>query len=156
MVALCLIGMDVFVLGSPIFSIIGIGFLFLAAGIAALLFLFRDKAFSKLYAFKAMIYGLALIVVFGIFKANAHLGHENALKIVDAIKSYKQDRGGYPEELGQLVPAYMASIPKCSYTTGCKYHYLSSPDYHSLMWTTVQPFGRRIYEFESDQWRYHD
>ena len=90
-------------------------FLVVASGISAIIFLFRDKQFSKLYAIKALIYFTSFIGIIGIFKFNVYIGGENANIVINAINSYYADTGHYPDNLNQLIPNYLDSIPNCAY-----------------------------------------
>ena len=155
-VAILLMAMDAVIMGSPNFGLVVIGLLFFTAGIAALIFLFKNTQFSKLYALKALIYFLALVGLIGIFGVNTHRGYENASTIIEAVDAYHSETGSYPQHLQQLVPSYLGQIPTCSYTAECTFDYYSSPDYHSLMWSTVRPFGRPVYNFETANWGYLD
>ena len=46
---------------------------------------------------------------------------ERSEPIIQAIKSYEQDHGQFPEELGVLVPTYLTAIPRT--TTGDEFRY---------------------------------
>ena len=92
----------------------------------------------------------------GIFGINTHRGYENATTIIRAVDAYRSETGNYPQHLIELIPAYLDQIPNCSYTAKCTYDYYSSPEYHSLMWPTVRPFGRPVYNFETSNWGYLD
>ena len=73
-VAILLMAIDAVIMGSPNLGLVVIGLLFFTAGVAALIFLFKNTQFSKLYALKALIYFLALVGLIGIFGVNTHRG----------------------------------------------------------------------------------
>ncbi len=156
-IACCLLLFDAFFMGVPIFGSIILIFLVLASGISAIIFLFRNKRISKLYAIKALIYFISFISIIGIFKFNTYIGERNANILVNAINSYHADTGIYPENLDQLVPNYLENIPNCAYRMGDnKYRYHIDQDRTDLMYTKVPPFGRRIYYFKTAEWVYVD
>ena len=156
-IVFCLMVFDAFMFGTPSFGLIIMFFLVVASGISAIIFLFRDKRYSKLYAIKALIYFSGIIGIIVIFKFNSYLGGENANIIINAINSYYADTGVYPDNLNQLNPNYLDSIPNCAYRImDYKYHYYVEQDNAYLMWTVIPPWGRRIYNFKNAEWRYFD
>ena len=156
-IAFCLMVFDAFMFGTPSFGLIIMFFFVVASGISAIIFLFRDKQYSKLYAIKALIYFTGFIGIIGIFKFNAYLGGENANIVINAINSYYADTGLYPDNLNQLIPNYLDSIPSCAYRImDYKYRYYVDQDNAFLMWTMIPPWGRRRYNFKNAEWRYFD
>lgn len=153
-IAFCLMFFDAFVFGIPSVGLIVLFFIVCASGISALIFLWRDKKYAKLYAIKATIYFMALVGIVGIFNFNSHMGEKNAQRIIKAVNTYYADNGHYPENLNQLIPIYLERIPKCAYRiTDSQYRYFPDPGDPNLMWAVVPPFGRRIYFFKDAKWR---
>ena len=156
-IAFCLMVLDAFILGIPFLGLIIMFFLIAASGISAIIFLFRDKQYSKLYAIKALIYFTGFIGIIGIFKFNVYIGGENANSVIKAVNSYYVDTGLYPDNLNQLIPNYLNRIPNCAYRImDYKYRYYVDQDSAQLMWTVMPPWGRRIYNFKNAEWRYFD
>jgi len=156
-IAFCLSVFDAFFVGIPIFGSMILVLFVLASGISAIIFLFRDRHFSKLYAIKALIYFTSIIGIIGIFKLNAYIGGQNANVVINAINSYHADAGIYPQNLNQLIPNYLDSIPICAYRiTDNKYKYRVDQDNADLIWIKVPPFGRRNYNFKNAEWTYLD
>lgn len=156
-IAFCLMVFDAFLLGTPFFGLIIMFFLVVASGISAIILLFRDKRYSKLYAIKSLIYFTGFIGIIGIFKFNAYLGGENATIVINAINSYYADTGLYPDSLDELIPNYLDSIPNCAYRImDSKYRYHADHDDTYLMWTVIPPWGRRQYNFKNAEWRNFD
>jgi hypothetical protein len=156
-IAFCLLVFDAFIIGLPFFGLLILFFLVVASGISAIIFLFRGRQFSKLYAIKALIYFTSFIGIIGIFKFNAYIGAENANVVINAINSYYADTGMYPDNLTQLIPNYLDSIPNCAYRMiDYKYRYYVDPDNADLMWTVMPPWGRRNYNFQNAEWTYLD
>jgi len=156
-IAFCLLIFDAFIFGTPFFGLIIMFFLVVASGISAIIFLFRDKQFSKLYAMKALIYFTGFVGIIGIFKFNSYIGGENANIVIDAVNSYYADTSLYPDKLNQLIPNYLDSIPNCAYRImDYKYRYYVDQDNAYLMWTVIPPWGRRNYNFNNAEWTYFD
>jgi len=156
-IAFCLLVFDAFIFGLPFFGLIVLFFIVVASGISAIIFLFQDKQFSKLYAIKALIYLTSFIGIIGIFQFNAYIGGENANVVINAINSYYADTGIYPDDLNQLMPNYLDSIPNCAYRMmDHKYRYYVDQDNANLMWTVMPPWGRRNYNFKNAEWTYLD
>jgi hypothetical protein len=153
-IAVCLMTFDAFIIGIPFLGLIAIFLIGCASGISAFIFLWRDKKFAKLYAIKAAIYLIALMGIFGIFKFNSTIGANNAQAIIKAVNTYYTDSAVYPENLNQLVPIYLESIPACAYRMmNSEFRYFSNQGEPNLMWTVLPPFGRRIYYFKDAEWR---
>ena len=94
---------DALIFGIPSLGLIVLFFIICASGISALIFLWRDKQYAKLYAIKASIYFIALVGIIGIFKFNSSVGAKNAESIITAVNTYYADSGHYPENLNQLI-----------------------------------------------------
>ena len=153
-IAFCLMIFDALIIGIPFLGLIFLFLIVCACGISAFIFLWRDKKYSKLYAIKAAIYLIALMGIFGIFKFNSHMGAKNADSIITAVNAYYADSGHYPENLNQLIPIYLESIPSCAYRmSDNKFRYFSNQGDPNLMWAVAPPFGRRIYHFKDAEWR---
>jgi hypothetical protein len=156
-IAFCLLIFDAFIFGTPFFGLIIMFFLVVASGISAIIFLFRDKQISKLYAIKALIYFTGFIGIIGVFKFNVYIGGENANIVIKAINSYYADTGFYPDDLNQLIPNYLDNIPNCAYRImDYKYRYYLDQENANLMWTVIPPWGRRNYNFLDAEWTYRD
>jgi len=153
-IAFCLMIFDAFILGIPSLGLIFLFLIVCASGISAFIFLLRDKKYAKLYAIKAAIYLIALMGILGIFKFNSHMGANNAKSVIKAVNTYYADNGHYPENLNQLIPSYLESIPSSAYRmSDNKFRYFSNQGDPNLMWAVAPPFGRRIYYFKDAEWR---
>ncbi len=156
-IAFCMMTFDALVLGIPSFGFIISFFIILASLISSLIFLFKNKTYSKLFAIKAGIYFIALICIIGIFRFNAYIGKKNSKIVIGAINTYYAEIGIYPERLNQLMPSYLENLPNCAYRIiDRKYRYIYSKEHHYLIWAEAPPFGRRIYNFKTEEWRYLD
>jgi hypothetical protein len=152
-IAFCLMIFDALIIGLPSLGLIFLFLIVCASGISAFIFLWRDKKYSKLFAIKAAIYLIALAGILGIFKFNSHTGENNAKTIIKAVNTYYTDSGQYPENLKQLIPIYLKSIPGCAYRLmDSEFRYYSNQGDPNLMWSVAPPFGRRIYKFKDAEW----
>ncbi len=153
-IAFCLMIFDALIFGIPSLGLIVLFLIVCASGISAFIYLWRDKKYAKLYAIKAAIYLIALMGILGIFKFNSHMGANNAKIVIKAVNTYYADSGHYPENLNQLIPIYLESIPSCAYRmTDSDFRYFSDQGDPNLMWVVLPPFGRRIYHFKDAEWR---
>jgi len=103
-------------------------------------------------AFPALTLGLVLgnnVVQHGIAQTNA-------ARIIAATEEFHAANDRYPCALDELVPQYMASVPRAKYCLvwGDFLHFnLGKP---MLVWYVVPPYGRKIYDFEGRRWSYLD
>lgn len=153
-IAFYLMIFDAFIIGIPFLGLIFLFLIVCSSGISAFIFLLRDKKYAKLYAIKAAIYLIALMGILGIFKFNSQMGANNAKSVIKAVNTYFADNGLYPENLNQLIPIYLESIPSCAYRMmHGEFRYFSDQDDPNLMWVVTPPFGRRFYYFKDAEWR---
>ena len=78
----------------------------------------------------------------------------HARSLIQACERYRVVNGNYPERLADLVPHYLDSIPraKCCCLRN-DFSYYASAGGHTLGWYAVPPFARRVYNFETGEWR---
>jgi hypothetical protein len=104
------------------------------------------------------------LVVFANSYMQDEIAMAGAARIIQACERYREDNGDYPAKLSDIVPRYLDSIPTAKYC--CSQHEFwyfghpatsekSSPP-PTLSWVQVPPFGRKVYNFVSGQWRYVD
>lgn len=73
------------------------------------------------------------------------------------MRAYGKERGGYPNELDQLVPVYLPAVPRAKPTPGFgRFEYLARDDDAWLHCTSVPPFGRSTYRFAAARWGHLD
>lgn len=154
--ALIWAGLDAFLFGQGViaFVVFAVGLLYLVP--RALLALRGDRALFKLRLAKAgvtMAAGAAAIAAIGY--AN-RVAEDRALAVISAVETFKAKRGRYPDRLNELVPAFLPAVPSAKpYGMLGQFQYWSSqpPDvHHTLMYTALPPFGRRLYNFEEHRW----
>ncbi len=73
---------------------------------------------------------------------------------MQAVENFHAAEGHYPAKLDELVPTYLAKVPRASPRMSFdKFDYIAVPpgDKPFLMWVVIPPFGRRTYDFEKKQ-----
>ena len=106
---------------------------------------------------KALIYGLVVIAVFSSNIINNKIAKGRANDLIQVIENYHQTTGHYPQTLNQLVPAYLANVPKAKYTLIFNnFTYINYQGSVSLFYVSIPPFGRPTYVFDRKEWKYID
>jgi hypothetical protein len=77
----------------------------------------------------------------------------NAARVIEACEDYRAANGTYPEQLEDLVPGFLGSIPRAKYCLNRPNFIYSGPPSNTLSWSDAPPFGRRVYRFETREWR---
>jgi hypothetical protein len=99
---------------------------------------------------------LTLAIVVGNDALQSRIADANAERIIVACEQFRAVTGNYPDQLDELVPKYLSSIPRAKYAlTSGDFRYWNRDGNHQLMWDKIPPFGRKIYDFELRKWRYH-
>ena len=101
------------------------------------------------------IYLGAAIIVFSFNMLNNKIARSRAEILITAIRSYNQTENRYPENLTDLVPKYVSSVPPAKYTMMYN-DFQYSGKYHFLFYVSVPPFLRSIYYFGSNKWSVMD
>lgn len=125
---------------------------------ATLLAWYRKNPFvRKLRAAKAGLYLAMALAIFFTIRADLGQARANGETIIAALKSYHAQNGNYPDKLEQLVPAYLAAIPKARFSlTMNTFHYYAAKDSHNLSYIVMPPFGFSYYNLEKGQWAVKD
>ena len=111
--------------------------------------LFRMRMVKAAVALAAGVAAIAAIAL------GNRIAEERAGKVIAAVESYKTKRGGYPDRLEQLVPVFLPEVPRAKpFGMLREFKYWRSPadGQHTLTYTVVAPFGRRLYNFEERRW----
>lgn len=150
-----LVGIDAFVLNQGgISALVGLWMLFVSLPRAAFTKIPEQR--NRRFALIAIFLG-AVILVFGLNWTNNQIARKRADTLVTAIKAFDQKYQRYPNKLDDLVPEFIGHVPTAKYTfTFSRFYYLSSPEYHSLFYVALPPFGRPTYIFEKTKWGYLD
>ena len=150
-----LVGLDAFILNQgAIAALVGLWMLLVSLPRAVFTKIPEQK--KRRFARIAIFLG-AVILVFGLNWANNQIARKRADTLVTAIKAFNQKYQRYPNKLDELVPEFIEYVPNAKYTfLFPKFTYLSSPEYHSLFYVAMPPFGRPTYNFEKDKRGYLD
>jgi len=137
---------DSFVLGAPYFFIIVlIGLVFF--WIPSILFSLKKPDELKFKIGRALIYAIMAISTKALFDFNNILAEERAEIIISALDTYLRKENSYPNELQELVPEYLDSIPKPKIGPG-KYYYSEKKD--NALKNIAFDCYEKEYEFASD------
>ncbi|MGR8921022.1 MAG: hypothetical protein ACU85V_15510 [Gammaproteobacteria bacterium] len=86
--------------------------------------------------------------------ANNRLAQARADDLVERVQEYRALAGRFPATLDELVPAYVASVPRAKYTLGFgHFDYSNSDGGVFLAYASAPPFGREVYDFRRQRWR---
>ncbi|MBN1911191.1 MAG: hypothetical protein JW818_15705 [Pirellulales bacterium] len=81
----------------------------------------------------------------------------NAPKVIGACRQFQAANGRYPENLDELVPQYLPSIPCAKHCLVFgEFRYWNLEGRPMLVWYSIPPFGREIYHFDEDRWSFLD
>lgn len=114
----------------------------------------KDRPLRAFRIKKVALYLLAVVGIMVLFIFNRQMGTQRADELVKAVEAYAAKRGQFPQNLEQLVPDFMSSIPLARYTLASNdFSYRTLPDgKHALSWTVTPPFARKSYTFEEKRW----
>jgi hypothetical protein len=154
--AALLVAVDAFVLNQGgLALVVGFWMLFIALPRAA--FFTKDSALRRQRLARAGIFLVAVALVIGLNRANNEIARGRAETLVAAIKAFHQQNHRYPDKLDELVPAFIDHVPRAKYTLAFdSFQYRSGPQFHTLNYTSLPPFGRPTYVFERDKWGFID
>ena len=120
---------------------------------------YRSLPLLRLRLGKALITAAIAAVPFGIIRFNAYLAHDRAEQLIAAAEQFRSRNARYPDTLQQMVPDYIAAIPRPKYvlvSDGVGFDYSAAAGSHTLTYTALPPYGRMVYSFERQQWRFVD
>ena len=123
------------------------------------LFAYRSPALLRLRLGKALITAAIAAAAFGVIRFNAYLAHDRAEQLIAAAEKFRARNARYPDTLEQMVPEYIAAIPRPKYvlvSDGMGFDYSASSGSHTLTYSALPPYGRMVYSFERQQWRFVD
>jgi hypothetical protein len=109
----------------------------------------------RLALLRIAIPALTLAVVLANNSLQWRIAEANSTEIIAACEAFHAANGTYPKTLGELVPRYMASVPRAKYCLIFG-EFVYFPEQPMLMWYAIPPYGREIYNFEERRWSYLD
>lgn len=105
------------------------------------------------------ICGLPLVIFYNLDAPSIHVGEIKAAPILTALEDFNQDRGKYPDALGQLIPQYLIELP----VPGWRYTYCYSVPWDNHAFTLafipkgeVTGDGWNVYDSSSGTWERTD
>jgi len=114
-----------------------------------------DPALFRIRMVKAGVTIGAGAAAFGAIALGNRIAEERAGKVIAAVEPFKAKRGGYPDKLEQLVPVFLPEVPPAKpfgMLREFQYRRSATDGQHTLTYTVVAPFGRRLYHFEEQRW----
>lgn len=153
-VIICLVvaGIDAFFLGTLfvawIVVLAGLFYFFPRA-----LMSIRNRDVLKLRLGKAAVACICGATAIAWLNLERHMARQRAEQIVAAVQKFRGDHSQYPNKLDDLVPAYLAEIPRTHIGfSGGRFQYLNTQSDHKLIYLGVPPNVRTIYTFEGAHW----
>ena len=124
----------------------------------------RDAPRSRAHLRAAGVYVITVAMVLAYVSTNNRIAARRADEVIAACRGYEAAHGRLPTALSELVPAFLPRVPRAKYTLMyADFAYWTAaagdgaPDgvtaHHSLMYVVMPPFGRRLYQFETNSWR---
>jgi len=156
-----LVLLDVIIFGHCIFTIVGF-FIVLVPLIIALVINcvsnMMNKPITKKLKAKSyilLIYVVGCFLSISIFLVNQKISMYRAQTIIEACDNYKIEHGHYPSELSELMPKFLAVIPKAKLRLigSIPFFYTANKtEEYTLLYTPY--FGaHRIYGFKTKRWQ---
>ena len=150
-----IVAVDAFLANQGVLSAL-VGLWMLLVSLPRAVFTKKPKQSRRRLARVAIFLG-AVLLVFGLNWTNNQIARNRAETLVGAIKAFNQKNHRYPAKLDELVPDFIGHVPTAKYTLGfASFYYVSGPEYHSLSYVALPPFGRPTYSFERNRWGFLD
>ena len=150
--ALLWVAVDGFVLGQFTFAMLCVIYVLFYALPRALI-AFKTLERRNYYLMRTAVFGTVPLLVGVIYTANLQVAAHNAATIIAAVDRYHAEYKQYPQTLQVLVPKYLPEIPPAMYAyIAAEFRYSSRDNKYQLMYTTVPPFGRKVYDFTTRSW----
>lgn len=113
----------------------------------------NDGARLRLRLAKAAVTSIAGFAALGAIVQGNVMARERAESLIAAVERFHAKHGRYPGRLEEMVPEFVAEIPRAKYVViADRFRYSRSGSRHSLVYMEMPPFGRRIYTFEDREW----
>ena len=105
-------------------------------------------------ALRACLYLVLGLAAFGGARFHVATATTHAARVIAACRAFEVRHGMLPDRLEDLVPEFLPNVPRAKYTLawGGFTYSMAGKTRHTLMYTTLPPFGRRVYHFEEGQW----
>jgi len=150
--------LDAFVFSQGVWSMFGAVVLLIVTLVSI-----RGTSKARVVLVKIAISLILAPAVFASLYAQNALAQSRAKTVVAAVEHYHDDRGTYPKQLDDLVPAYLSSVPRAKYEVFGSFTYFdgtvgnpNAAQNPTLYYTDLPPFGRPTYNFREHRWCYLD
>ena len=94
---------------------------------------------------------LTFAIAFGNGSLQWKISDANAERVIEACEEFQVANGRYPDNLDELVPKYLSSVPSPKYCLMSAFFYVNSQG-HPMLWWTRYGFYRRTYTFDEKRW----
>ncbi len=115
--------------------------------------LFAPKDRRQIKVLRLLIYLLTVAAILAVQWANNHMAERNSIRLIAAVYKFKTEHRSYPRSLGQLVPGYLAAVPRSHFTV---FNGHFSYENLTLLYWHSWPSTMLCYGFESKIWRVYD
>ncbi len=114
----------------------------------------REAPRASSRALRASLYLVLGVAAYGTATFHRVTAERRADRVIDACRAFQARRGALPSRLDDLVPEFLPAVPRAKFTLAYGNFTYSAFDAgrHTLMYTTLPPFGRRVYHFEGARW----
>lgn len=146
--------LDAFVLNQGALAVL-VALVVLVAAVPALIVsaVKRDSPKALSWCARAILFLLAAVAVIVTNVWQNKSARQRAEVVIEACERFHGATGQFPTQLGDLVPAYLSSVPRAKYVLVFgAFQYDARPERHTLMYVTVPPFGRPYYVLEDKRW----
>lgn len=111
-------------------------------------------ALARARALRAAMYLFLGAATLATMRFHRTTAETHAARVIDACRAFEARRGKLPDRLDELVPEFLPAVPRAKYTLawGGFTYAGSGTTHHTLMYVTLPPFGRQIYNFEAARW----
>ncbi len=152
-VAILLFVMDALI-GNVVFLSLVVGIFQVVVGLPLLL-LQQEGRLQRLRNIGIFLGALVMVVV--MVNVNAYIAPVHARRIIEAIESYREATGVYPQKLDDLVPKFIDHVPYAQYTIGGHFWYVFGGKAEPpMLWYNPHGMDHRIYHFKTKDWGYLD
>lgn len=142
--------------GCAMFGVLGV---VLGLGPQALWLLLRGRGVeARATARHAAIWGLTAALACAVIRLDVSRAWTNQARVIAAVHAYHGAYGRYPDDLSQLVPAFLPSVPSARVfpLVFADFGYYADRGDALLHWTLIPPFGRPTYRFSARRHGYLD
>jgi hypothetical protein len=155
-VAVAILGIDAIWLGLGVLSLLVVGVAIIWGAVA--LVVFRKDRKLRLFTLKRtailLLTGLAGTIFMSL---QMDIGNGRAEAIVAAVNQYHAKNGKYPDQLKELVPAFLPSVPRARISwVASEFAYRAIDESHVLSYLQMPPNVVRSYTFETQTWSLYE